>query len=255
METTVLLLDFDGVYRAQDFYRGEKCRWIHADAMTGVSGYCDSCAQKLLRQRLEPMEQPALSFLGSGNYHYITLFLTEKIREDFALVLFDHHNDMQKPAFGRLLSCGNWLRRAAERLVHLKQIVLVGTDKPEADNWPNIKKIMACPGRTVGTKNWCARLGKAIRYPVYLSVDKDVFSKEVARTNWDQGTMRMQQFSEAFWAVSERQPIIGMDICGEFPALYGEPLGFQAVNRKNDRANRKLLELWKGLCKFKDRSA
>lgn len=129
MGNTTVLFDLNEVYLTQDFYKTERCRWIHANTVSGINGYCDPNAQTVLRQRLNHIEQPALSFIGSGNYHYISLFLAERIREDFSIVLFDHHSDMQSQIFSELLSCGNWLRIALEHLTHLKQAVLAGTNE------------------------------------------------------------------------------------------------------------------------------
>lgn len=249
MESTLLLLDFDGVYRTQDFYRQEKCRWISKDHMTGVCAYCDTQAQNQLRKRIQNINQPVLAFLGSGNYHYIALFLMEKIREDFALVLFDHHSDMQCPAFGSLLSCGNWLRQAEEQLPHLKQVVLVGVDDSKWTELPNSNPVTLFPRTVISEKtDWLWELEQGIPYPVYFSVDKDVFSKSVAWTNWDQGVLDLHQFSKAFCAVAEGHKVVGMDVCGEFPAMYGNLFVSNAANRKNNQANRKLLELWKRHC-------
>lgn len=246
MEPSLLLFDFDQVYRAQNFYRNEAFRWVRVDSAAGTRGYCDFPAQKLLRGRLKGLNGRALAFLGSGNYHYVSFFFAEKIRSDFALVLFDHHSDMQRPAFGGLLSCGSWLRYAAERLPRLRQMVLVGAGSPAAGGPPGRKDLAVFSARLVsGSENWYERLGESLRYPVYLSVDKDVFCEEEARTNWDQGILRMKQFERAFRTVARTQKIIGMDVCGEFPEIYGSPFEFQAASRINSRANRRLLELWK----------
>lgn len=243
---SILLLDFDGVYRTQNFYRKEKCRWIYKDHMTGVCSYCDRQAENRLRERLKNIGRPVIAFLGSGNYHYITFFLAEKIREDFALVLFDHHSDMQRSAFGSLLSCGNWVRRAGEQLTHLKQIIWVGVGDSELAELPNSNNVTLFPGTTVsGKTDWFRELEQGILYPAYLSVDKDVFSRNVAWTNWDQGVMDLRQFSEAFCAVAKGHRMIGMDVCGEFPAIYGNLFVSNAANRKNNQANGELLELWK----------
>ncbi|NLG92433.1 MAG: arginase family protein [Clostridiales bacterium] len=246
MESTLLLFDFDGVYRTQNFYTQENCRWIHKKHMPGVCTYCDPQARNQLRERIKNIGQPVLAFLGSGNYHYITFFLTEKIREDFALVLCDHHSDMKPPAFGSLLSCGNWLRQAMEQLPHLKQIVLVGVNDSELAELPNSREITIFPGSTIsGRTDWVRELEQTLLYPVYFSVDKDVFSQNAAWTNWNQGTMELHQFSEAFCAVAESHRVVGMDVCGEFPAIYGNLFESNEANQKNNQANRGLLELWK----------
>ena len=59
--------------------------------------------------------------------------------------------------------------------------------------------------------------------PIYVSVDKDVLSKECASTNWDQGNL-------------------ASDVCGE-PDASGR---FHACNSNlNNTVNARLAELWK----------
>ena len=65
-------------------------------------------------------------FLDSGNYHYLTKLWLELVKEPFELLVFDHHTDMQRPAFGGILSCGGWIREALETNENLKHVILVG---------------------------------------------------------------------------------------------------------------------------------
>lgn len=247
MEDIVWLFDFDGVLRGQDFYRGRAHRWIPTGDIPGVHGYCGPAAGRLLQERVAGVQEPTLCFLGSGNHHYAALFLARKLREDFTLVLFDRHSDLFPPAFGSLLSCGNWVREAA-RLRFLRQIVLAGVAEPEripAACVPAGKGLTVFSAETVaGGADWAESLGEAVRYPAYVSVDKDVFAGDVAFTNWGQGRLRMDGFARALRAVAARQRLLGMDVCGEFPGIYGDPCVGEAANRRNDAANRALLELW-----------
>lgn len=48
------------------------------------------------------------------------------VKEPFELLVFDHHTDMQRPAFGGILSCGGWIREALETNENLKHVILVG---------------------------------------------------------------------------------------------------------------------------------
>jgi hypothetical protein len=54
---------------------------------------------------------------------------------------------------------------------------------------------------------------KTSTLPVYLSIDKDVLSAEVVRTNWDQGRLLDQHLLEAIALFRGR--IIGSDVNGE----------------------------------------
>ena len=54
---------------------------------------------------------------------------------------------------------------------------------------------------------------QADRRPVYLSIDKDVLDAEEARTNWDQGCMRLAHVITVINAVRGR--LCGSDVNGE----------------------------------------
>lgn len=246
MENKILLFDFDGIYKTQDFYQGHNCRWIDTQKLIGTNSYCDIYAQKNLQERLKDIQLSKLSFLGSGNYHYISLFLTQKIQEDYALILFDNHSDMQKPVFDELLSCGGWLRTALLKQKRLKQVAIVGTSEHSLhmiDKSLKEKVILYPYNKIEKTPNWHLDLSKKIRYPVYISVDKDVFCKKVAETNWNHGEMEPEEFLNAFETIANTHTVIGMDVCGEYSMAYREPFAFEKANRKNNRANQKLLQL------------
>ncbi len=172
----------------------------------------------------------------------------ERIRTDFDLVLFDHHSDMQKPALENILSCGNWVRWSAGMLRCLRQIFLVGTGKKSESRSAFMlkgKPVSVIPAQEISSQSSLTKgLFSRIRRPAYLSVDKDVFRKDTASTNWDQGLMNMREFEGIFCKIAALQKIMGMDVCGEFPPLYGEPFRFRYANAKNSRANRYLLRLW-----------
>ncbi len=86
-----------------------------------------------------------------------------------------------------------------------------------------------------------------IRLPLYISIDKDVLSRKVLRTNWDQGVMTEQELRRElrFFVMSPAIRILGMDICGE-PAYnsYRRILDDTRDIRRSDGFNRRLLELF-----------
>lgn len=53
-------------------------------------------------------------------------------------------------------------------------------------------------------------------FAVYLSIDKDVFSEQVVRTNWDQGQFSEQQVMDLIQACQQR--LLGADITGDVSA-------------------------------------
>ena len=128
--------------------------------------------------------------IGTGDYHYQTLFWLERVAEPFSLVLFDHHPDDQAGAFGEeLLSCGSWVA-AARRLPFLR-----------ADRW--IRDAADFPA-----------LDSLPALPVYISLDLDVLSPDYARTDWDQGQMTLDELSAAISGLLAAHRILGVDLCG-----------------------------------------
>ncbi len=132
----------------------------------------------------------AFHCIGTGDYHYVSLFWLERVSEPFLLVLFDHHPDDQPAAFGAdLLSCGGWVADA-RRLPMLRSDVWIrdAADFPALRTLPDL--------------------------PLYLSVDLDVLSEDYARTDWDQGRMTLDELSGALRELTASRRILGVDLCG-----------------------------------------
>ena len=158
--------------------------------LEGTNCYCSPESAAIIRQDFGRRELRAFHQIGTGDYHYLTLFWLELIREPFCLVLFDHHPDDQPAAFGdALVSCGGWVADA-RRLPLLRQDVWIrdATDFHLLEKLPNL--------------------------PVYLSLDLDVLSPDFARTDWDQGTMSLDEMSAALRKLRAERRIIGVDLCG-----------------------------------------
>ena len=152
---------------------------------------------------------------------------------------------MQLPAFGGLLSCGGWIAASLEEVPMLQEVILVGPDdeaytqvEPEFQQkvqFLSREKLLAMTGEEKNTffRNLRADL------PMYISVDKDVLCTADASTTWSQGDMSLEKLQKFLEIVLQQQQILGMDICGECDPDACER------NLLNDRANQKLLELWK----------
>ncbi len=85
----------------------------------------------------------------------------------------------------------------------------------------------------------------ALHLPVYISIDKDVLSRKVLRTNWDQGIMTEAEFRHELdrFTMEPDIHILGVDICGE-PAYNAcrRLLDDTRDLRRSDGVNRRLLE-------------
>ncbi|HZX29958.1 MAG TPA: arginase family protein [Rhodocyclaceae bacterium] len=180
-------------------------------------------------------------FLGSGDFHHLSHFLLKRLPHPgpFDVVVFDNHPDNMRFPFG--IHCGSWVRHAAA-LPGIRTIHVVGIcsgDVGLAHAWEN-HLLPLYRGRvrywTIGVDTGWARavgLGKSVRrfdtgdalidaftahqgredIPVYLSIDKDVLSPDVARTNWDQGELNLEQVGQVIESLAGR--LVGSDITGE----------------------------------------
>ena len=180
-------------------------------ALEGTNCYCSAESADRIRQALAELPLHAFHFIGTGDYHYQTLFWLERVAEPFSLVLFDHHPDDQEGAFGEdLLSCGGWVARA-RKLPCLQADVWIrdAADFPALASLPDL--------------------------PVYLSVDLDVLSEEYARTDWDQGEMTLEELKGALRGIMASRRILGVDLCGGNTPEKGaspEDLALNTVTRE-----------------------
>lgn len=278
--------------------------------LSGTNGFCDDAAADEIRRRIADFPARGLHFLDNGNYHYLTRFWCEKITEDFALVVYDHHVDLRKPVFPGLMSCGSWIRDVLLRNSHCRAVLIIGPERAQADiierelqsladedNFsdesvsgtaagPRMIADSAVHDRTPSASDmnlpahtWTfvrpkadnqssplsARVscfteddildGRAarelphildeLRLPVYISIDKDVLSRKVLRTNWDQGIMTEAEFRHELdrFTMDPDIHILGADICGE-PAYNAcrRLLDDTRDLRRSDGVNRRLLE-------------
>lgn len=244
MADRIVLMNFSGVYREQQFYQDSATAWLDLQQLSGCNCYCDEAAGEELRSQIRAFSPQGIHYLDSGNYHYMSLLWLEKINTPFRLLLFDNHTDMQPPAFGGLLSCGGWAAEAMEKLSCLQEVVLVGPDQESFDQVePEVRKrtvylsrerLSASSGGEV--KKFFEKLPADL--PFYLSVDKDVLCPDDAATSWSQGDMRLRELEEYLEIIFREQRVLGMDVCGECDPGSGGRLC-------NDRANDRLLKLWK----------
>lgn len=159
-------------------------------ALEGTNCFCSADSADRIRRAVAELPLHAFHEIGTGDYHYQTLFWLERVLKPFSLVLFDHHPDDQAGAFGaELLSCGSWVADARKLpLLRADRWIRDAADFPTLDSLPEL--------------------------PVYISIDLDVLSKEFARTDWDQGDMTLDELTEAIRTLMDTHRIIGVDLCG-----------------------------------------
>lgn len=180
-------------------------------------------------------------FLGSGDYHHLSWPLIERkaAHAPFEVVVFDNHPDNMRFPWG--VHCGSWVRRVAllPCVARVRVLGIGSADVGAAHAWENYLSPLR-KGKleywTVGVDTgWSRRLGLASAFrsfdapaalidrfvdeqrgatsPVYLSIDKDVLSPEVARTNWDQGQLTEHDLVRGIDALAGR--LIGSDVTGD----------------------------------------
>ena len=268
-QTSIVLMNFSGIYKEERFWKGRQVSWIEVQDICGTNCYCDDEAIAEISKRTKNHSVAGIHFIDSGNYHYMTRLWLERMDKPFCLLVYDNHTDMQPPAFGGILSCGGWIAAALEELENLKYVILVGPDEAAYEQVEeNLKDRVIFLSREKlqmmndEEKNWFLRetVSEVCNWrkseglqedaekflPLYISVDKDVLCAEDAQTTWSQGDMRLTTLVSGVQTVLECAKesggkIAGVDICGEADA--------EAVheNEANDYANEKLLEVFEGL--------
>src|SRR5262249_32049809 len=195
---------------------------------------------------------PVLTLLGSGDFHHVTLAVLRRIRQPFNLLVLDNHPDWMRGV--PFLHCGTWLRHAA-RLPMVRRIFHVGGDV-DFDNcfrwlapWRHLRsgKIRVIPGiRHFLAGRWLslecpplrdrpwqvsglARAERVIvawrddlaRYPLYISLDKDVLTANDAVVNWDSGHLTLPEVQAVLTAFLDaaRGRLAGMDLVGDWSAV------------------------------------
>ena len=276
LSSVPVIMDFTGTYGEQPFVRAGNFNWLDCRGIQGTDCYCDEEGEAALRELIAAFSPYGLHFLDSGNYHYLTKLWTDKIREPFSLVLFDHHTDMQPPMFEGLLSCGGWVKKMLDTNPFLRKVLIAGVPESEAvkvrservlaiseEEWMasglqvfEPVPALFCEGQSAGRQSvgmqslsgygTCDSEDiQSSDIPIYISVDKDVLSKDFASTNWDQGGLSLELLSGAISILLDRFNVIGMDVCGEPDS--SDILFSDKACMLNSTANERLLALWQGL--------
>ncbi|HXD38543.1 MAG TPA: hypothetical protein VN624_17940 [Rhodanobacter sp.] len=180
-------------------------------------------------------------FTGSGDFHHLSWPLIARLRSDapFQVVVLDNHPDNMRFPFG--VHCGSWVRRVAllPQVSHVHVLGITSSDIGGGHAWENYLAPLR-RGKlsywSIGVDTgWSRRLGLAHAFhgfdtpaamveafverqrtqaePSYLSIDKDVFAADVARTNWDQGCLQLEHALALIGGL--RRGLVGSDINGE----------------------------------------
>jgi hypothetical protein len=234
--------------------------------------------------------EPVLTLFGSGDFHHVSLALVRRLAGPFNLLVLDKHPDWMRGI--PFLHCGTWLYHAA-RLPQVRHVFHVGGEL-DFDNhyrwlapWPLLTsgKVRVFPAvRTFRRGPWSGIANQPVRpqpdvettaerveallaphaddlarWPLYVSVDKDVLVAADAAVNWDSGCLRLDEAAvvlRAFVAAAGGR-LAGMDVLGDWSPVRLRGLGRRLLHwaehpspdhdpvlaaRLNERANLALLE-------------
>ena len=250
-----IIIDLSGTYGDEGLGRHlSDAETVDLSSVEGTNCYCDGAAAATIHSAVAGLPVSALHWIDTGDYHYMTRFWLEKAaaelgEEPFALVLFDHHPDMQEPAFGNVLSCGGWARDAFTGIPGLTQVLMVGINPDLEVEILDLVFDGVLAVTTDDLRHTGDNLSQDVlemfslldpHIPVYISIDKDVLTKDYARTNWDQGCMTLPQLEAAVRRVAAGHRLLGADVCGGLARDKGGNDEDFSINLRTDLALEKL---------------
>lgn len=195
---------------------------------------------------------PFLTFLGSGDFHHVTLALLRRLTGPFNLLVIDNHPDWMRGI--PLLHCGTWLFHAAllpgvQRIFHLGGEVDFDNAYRWLAPWPMIRsaKIVVGPARRRFRGRWWDRIhhqplrrcaGEPVSHasiedwlapyrwelaarPLYISLDKDVLTASEAVVNWDSGQLTVPELLAILETLRKvvGGELLGMDVVGDWSPI------------------------------------
>ncbi|MEA2625287.1 MAG: hypothetical protein QOD06_1332 [Candidatus Binatota bacterium] len=205
-----------------------------------------------------PATLPPVTFLGSGDFHHVSLPLIRRweSRGRFQVVVFDNHPDNMRYPWG--IHCGSWVHHVCA-LPFVSAVTVIGitsSDVAWQHLWENhlaalyrgklsylclrkipaLARIVALPGLhdLSGERHRLVEvvaeriLGERVD-PIYLSIDKDVLAREAVVTNWDQGILRVEEVVGILRRL--RQRIFAADVTGEVSFIRYASLWKRALAR------------------------
>ena len=211
MKEKIHIFNFSGIYDNESFYLEDKGSFNVLD-MKGISGtncMCDDMAVSEIRIVFEEnnIAPSGIRFIDSGNYHYMSALLAELVKEPFSLVVLDHHPDMQPPMFGDILSCGGWVKEVLDKNGFVRDVHVIGADRGLIEKlYPEDRERAFFYDLEDVFKGDEIVLPET-EYPVYLSIDKDVVTRDELITNWDQGEMEISQLCHFVKEIMEKRKV------------------------------------------------
>ncbi len=193
--------------------------------------------------------EPTLTLVGSGDFHHVSLALLRRLEGPFNLLMLDKHPDWMRGL--PFVHCGNWLGEAL-RLPGLRKVFHLGGEL-DFDNlfswlapWSELRsgRVVVLPAvRRFRGRAWqrvpheplrnhpvleaeASRIEELLephrdelsRWPLYVTLDKDVMVVRDAVVNWDSGLLHLAEVETILQVVRDLAgvPFLGMDIVGDW---------------------------------------
>lgn len=236
----VTVLNFDHLYEQQPELAERADEWIDLTNIPATNLCCTRETLAKIRRRLTDRKTSGLTYIGSGNYHYVSYAFLSEIDRPFSLILFDNHTDAKRPEqLPDMLTCGSWVAEAVSRLPLLQQVILIGAHSDMLLFDPGIRsKTLLFPDLQHPEQ----LLASLTTSDIYISIDKDVLAEADFVTEWDQGNMRLKQLIIALHSLVMNKNVLGIDVCGELRVSPSDVFKYSKQIRLNERANLAILE-------------
>jgi hypothetical protein len=251
----IRILDLDGSVQAQSRVREQSVVHSAQDWGPRIRMACSFARFRRFERELaswlsdQEHGQPSITFIGSGDFHHVSLSLIRRLQEPFNLLIIDNHPDWMRGV--PFMHCGTWVYHAAH-LPFVGRIFHAGGDV-DFDNyyqamapWRHLQsgKITVLPGiRRFIRKRWSVIANQPLRLatnvpttrerikqllepfhdelaarPLYISLDKDVMTAQAAVVNWDSGHLTLPEVLSLLRVFLESCAgrLAGMDIVGDW---------------------------------------
>lgn len=237
-------LNFDDTYLLQNKLHSYSHEDIDFSHLKHANLYCETPSLMHIKRELYRREQKGITFIGSGNYHYVSYLLLEEIDKPFTLILFDHHTDMNLKEANEqtLISCGSWVSFSLRNNGNLKKVIIIGPSSLTIHS-NDCSYVEVFPIDISHKVSIHTILSHIHTETIYVSIDKDVLDPKVTITNWDQGHMKLSILLQFIHSLILNKSIYGIDICGELP-VYPSQLflaKYKNAIKKNEKANLQIL--------------
>ncbi|EMA6343962.1 arginase family protein [Bacillus cytotoxicus] len=240
----VTFLHFDETYQLQNKLHSYSHEDIDFRHLEHSNLYCEKSALQHIQAQLCNRKQKGITFIGSGNYHYVSYLLIQEVLKPFTLILFDHHTDMNlSPSQeGNMISCGSWVSFALRNNDMLQKVIIVGPSSFQIHSSEH-SKIEIFPVEGSHTVSLHTILSHIKTDTIYISVDKDVLDPKDTVTNWDQGHMKLSTLLSYIRSMIYKKEVYGIDICGEMPVSPPQIFipKYQEAITQNEMANIQIL--------------